>query len=102
MTRRQFILPMLTALVCLSTGSAWAEEQMYGSQLMTKKERNEHRNRLRSAKNAQEREQIRKKHHEQMKIRAKKRGLTLPDRQPVRDGGIGSGRGMNSGGGSRR
>lgn len=99
MTRRQFMLPMLATLIYIGTGSIWADEKVYGSQLMTEKERNEHRNQLRSAKNEQERKQIRKEHHERMKVRAEKRGLSMPDEVPARGGGMGSGRGTGSGGG---
>lgn len=55
------------------------QEQVYGSQLMTQKERMEHRTQLKAAKTAQEREQIRKAHHDKMQQRAKEKGVTLPD-----------------------
>ena len=71
------------------------QEQIYGSQLMTKQERIEHRSKMRAAKTAEAREQIRKEHHERMKERAKERGITLPDEQPARDGGMGHGGGHN-------
>jgi hypothetical protein len=78
------------------------QDQVYGSQLMTQQERSEYGARMRAAKTAEEREQIRKEHHEQMKARAKEKGVTLPDEPPARGmgGGMGSGGGM--GGGSRR
>lgn len=65
-----------------------AREQIYGSQLMTRQERLEHRTKLRAAKTAEEREQIRKEHHEKMQQRAKERGVTLPD-MPARPAGMG-------------
>jgi hypothetical protein len=71
------------------------DRQIYGSQLMTQQERNEYSNRMRNAKTEQEREQIRKQHHEQMQIRAKEKGVTLPDEPPAR----GMGRGMRPSGG---
>jgi hypothetical protein len=70
---------------------AQKQEQVYGSQLMTRQERAEHRTRMRAAKTAEEREQIRKEHHERMKKRAKERGVTLPDEPPPRGGGMGRG-----------
>lgn len=84
-------------------------EQVYGSQLMTQQERLEHRNKLRAAKTAEEREQIRAEHHTRMQERAKEKGVTLPDEPPVagarkgmgtgpRDG-MGPGSGMSPGGG---
>jgi hypothetical protein len=72
-----------------------SDRQIYGSQLMTQEERNAYRTQMRNAKTAQEREQIRKQHHEQMKVRAKEKGVTLPDEPPAR----GKGRGMGPGGG---
>ncbi|ACD94349.1 hypothetical protein [Trichlorobacter lovleyi] len=65
-----------------------AREQIYGSQLMTRQERLEHRTKLRAAKTAEEREQIRKEHHEKMQQRARERGVTLPD-MPARPAGMG-------------
>ena len=75
------------------------QDRIYGSQLMTKQERNEFRNRMRSAKTAEEREQIRAEHHERMMVRAKERGVTLPDDPPARGSGMGPGGGMAPGGG---
>jgi hypothetical protein len=77
-------------------------DRIYGSQLMTQQERNEYRNRMRSAKTAEERQQIREEHHERMKVRAKERGVTIPNDPPMKQGGgMGSGAGMGSGGGQR-
>jgi hypothetical protein len=73
------------------------DRQIYGSQLMTQQERSAYRNRMRNAKTAQERELIRKEHHEQMKARAKEKGVTLPDEPPAR--GMGKGMGPGGGGG---
>jgi len=79
------------------------DQDIYGSQLMTAQERNEHRKRMRAAKTKQEREHIRAEHHELMKMRAKERGVTLPDLPPAGRGpGMGSGGGMGPGGGGGR
>lgn len=64
-------------------------ERIYGSQLMTDQERIEHRSKMRSAKSVEEQEQIRREHHEKMKLRAEERGLTLPDEVPARGRGMG-------------
>jgi hypothetical protein len=64
------------------------QEQVYGSQLMTQKERMEHRAQLKAAKTIQEREQIRKAHHEKMQQRAKEKGVALPD-MPAKPAGGG-------------
>lgn len=75
-----------------------AEERIYGSQLMTPEERAQHRDAMRTAKTPEEREKIRKEHHEKMKQRAKERGVTLPDEPPMGKGMMGDG----MGGGYRR
>jgi hypothetical protein len=69
-----------------------AQQPIYGSHLMTEQERAEHRAQMRAAKTAEERERIRKEHHERMEIRAKERGVTIPDEPPPRGGGKGPGR----------
>ncbi|MGD8448959.1 MAG: hypothetical protein PVJ45_05630 [Desulfobacterales bacterium] len=85
----------------MSTGSALAgdqeraqervqkQEQIYGSQLMTQQEREEYRSKMRTAKTAEEREQVRKEHHERMKDRAAERGVTLSEEPPARGRGMG-------------
>jgi len=116
MKRETLVLSALVSALSLSAGYALAadpepvkekvqiqkQEQVYGSQLMTKQERMEYREKMRAAKTAEEREQIRKEHHEQMKARAKARGVTLPDDPLTRGGGMGSGGGMGPGGGRGR
>lgn len=81
----------------VSSGTFAAEPPVYGSQLMTRQERIEHRNKLRAAKTAEEREQIRLQHHDQMQLRAKEKGVTLPDTPPPQ--GSGQGRRMGPAGG---
>ncbi|MBU0688142.1 MAG: hypothetical protein KJ850_11400 [Gammaproteobacteria bacterium] len=85
------------------------QERIYGSQMMTQKERNAYRAKMRAAKTVKEREQIRNEHHKLMQLRAKERGVTLPDMPPaggmmgpggMRPGG-GMGGGMGPGGGMR-
>ncbi len=52
--------------------------QVYGSQLMTEQERAAHQARMRNAPSKQDRELIRLEHHQQMQIRAKEQGFSLP------------------------
>ena len=104
----QLIVSTLAMTILLSTGIAFAADQdrdqlqaqdrnqVYGSQLMTPEERAEHRTRMRAARTPQEREQIRMQQHKRMQERARARGLTLPDEPPMRGGGMGRGRGMDS------
>ncbi|MDP3440149.1 MAG: hypothetical protein U0989_04385 [Azonexus sp.] len=92
------------ALGFMTSGAIAADETVYGSQMMTNQERMEHRTKMNAAKTTQEREQVRLEHHEQMQLRAKERGVTLPDTPPAQGGGgmrqdMGPGGGMGAGGG---
>jgi hypothetical protein len=96
-TNRLKVVLSALAFGLISSGALAADAPIYGSQLMTNQERIEHRTKLRAAATAQEREQVRLEHHEQMKLRAKERGVALPDDPPTQGGGMG--RGMGPGGG---
>jgi len=74
---------------------------IYGSQMMTAQERQAYHERMRAAKTVQERERLRQEHHEQMVVRARERGITLPDQPPMRGGGMGPGPGRGPGGGGQ-
>ncbi|MBK7423536.1 MAG: hypothetical protein IPJ48_10780 [Propionivibrio sp.] len=95
------------SLGLMTSGAIAADEPVYGSQMMTNQERMEQRTKMNAAKTTQEREQVRLDHHEQMQLRAKERGVALPDTPPVQGGGMrqgsgaggGMGGGMGSGGG---
>ena len=76
-----------------------AQDQIYGSQLMTLQERTEFRAKMQAAKNVEEQEQIRNEHHKAMQERAASRGIVLPDQPPAGGRGMGPGGGMGSGGG---
>jgi len=101
MKRGTLAVSALAGVLSLSTGFALAaaqapaqeQAQIYGSQLMTRQERAEYSARMRAAKTAEEREQIRREHHDRMQERAMARGVTLPDEPPA-------GRGMSSGAGT--
>lgn len=113
MFKKLLLLPLLAGVATISP-LALAEEpvqqqdrtrtqeqdrqQIYGSQLMTQQERAAYRARMRAAKTQEEREKIRAEHHEQMKVRAKEKGVTLPDEPPMRGGGMGPGMGPGGGG----
>lgn len=56
-----------------------AQNQVYGSQLMTREERIEYRAKMRSLKTKEERDALRMEHHQKMQERAKNMGKTLPD-----------------------
>lgn len=58
------------------------DDKVYGSQLMTERERYQYREQLRSMQTLEQREQFRRQHHEKMQKRAIARGVTLPDYPP--------------------
>lgn len=76
-----------------------AQEQVYGSELMTRAERAEHRAKLRAAGSAEEKAQVRAELHERMQTRAEQLGMRMPDTPPVVGGGMGPGGGAGRGGG---
>jgi hypothetical protein len=78
-------------------GQTKSPERIFGSQLMTEKERAEYRERMRAAKTPEDREKLRKEHHDRMVARAKERGVTIPDEPPVKGGGMGPGKVMGTG-----
>ena len=95
MTRNTLKIALSTiALALMASGSLAADEPIYGSPPMTRQERMEHRTKMNAAKSVQERDQVRLEHHEQMKLRAKERGVSLPDAPPGQGMGMGPGRGM--------
>lgn len=59
-------------------------EHGYGAQLMTPQEHAEFRAKMQGARTVEEREKIRREHHEVMKERAKARGIVLPDEPPMK------------------
>lgn len=117
MNRRKFLTTTIGGLVVLPTvlglaaepegaqsqvqTPAGQPEPIFGSQLMTPEERAAYRTKMRAATSAEEREKIRKEHHEAMKLRAKERGVTIPDEPPPMGGGMGPGGGGRGPGGGR-
>ena len=85
---------------------AQAQAQIYGSQLMTDAERSEYRSKMRTLKTDKERDSFRLDHHENMKVRAAEKGVTLPNTPQSAGskansgfgGGTGSGGGASQGG----
>jgi hypothetical protein len=76
-----------------------AQEQMYGSQLMTQQERLEFREKMHTAGTVEEKEKVRREHHKAMQERAASQSITLPDEPPADIGGMmGQSGGMGGGG----
>lgn len=73
------------------------QDRIFGSELMTEQERNEHRNRLRTMKTEQERDAYRLEHHQRMQERARALGAKLPDEPLRRQGMGGAGAGAGKG-----
>jgi hypothetical protein len=92
------ILLVSTLLAVFTLSPVWADEQVYGSQLMTEQERQEHRAKMQSMKTAEERERYRMEHHKKMQERAKEQGVTLPDKPQYQGTGKqGKGQGKEKG-----
>lgn len=110
--RRQTLVTSLSAISMITLINiapvTFADEPIYGYQLMTEQERAEHRAKMQSFQTEQEREAYRQEHHKMMQERAKVQGITLPD-EPMpygqgqgrgTDPGMGQGQGMGKGMGS--
>lgn len=99
MMKRTLMAAALAATLGLSLGAAFAADDpapIFGSQLMTEQERLEYRNTLRNATTNAEREQIRLQHHERMLLRAREKGVVLPE-EPQAGSGMRPGGAMGSG-----
>ncbi|HYR25910.1 MAG TPA: hypothetical protein VEQ09_08765 [Aquabacterium sp.] len=91
MSKKHWSLMLMTSLALAASHAVLAAETpmpsraemgpppVYGSQLMTDKERTQYRARMWAAQTPEERERIRSEHHEEMQRRAQAQGITLPD-----------------------
>jgi hypothetical protein len=76
------------------------DQDIYGWELMSREERQEHRRMMRSLNTREERERYRQEHHERMQERARAQGRVLPDMPSEGGRGMGpGGGGMGPGGG---
>jgi hypothetical protein len=81
------------------------KDMIYGYDLMTVQERTQYRNKMRSLNTEQERTAFREEHHQQMMVRAKERGVTIPETPPhdnMMNRNLGGGTGAGAGGGRGR
>lgn len=69
-----------------ATGTRATERPIYGSQMMTDKERTTYRAKMWAAQSDEERDRIRAEHHAEMKQRAQAQGRAMPDEPPARRG----------------
>ena len=101
------LLFIFTLSIIFPATSVFAEDQVYGWQLMSEQERLEHRTKMQNMETKEERKQYLLQHHKKMEQRAKAQGKNLPDMPQNRNnmmdgrGGMGGG-GMGGGGGGRR
>ena len=96
-SRNSSVLLACVLTLGLSGTSVFAEQEIYGSQLMTQQERMEHRTKMQNMKTNEERERYRMEHHKNMQERAKQQGVTLPDEPQMHHKGMGGGSGMGGG-----
>ena len=102
--KRQLGAQLLFGFVAQSAYEDFHAPHIVACWLMTERERNEYREKMRNAKSLKEQEEIRSQHHDQMKERAKARGVMLPDEPPPRGvenapGSLSPGRSGAGGGG---
>jgi len=74
------------------------DEDIYGTQFMTQQERERYREQRRAARDDDERQRLELYHRNRMNMRARNKGVTLPDDPRGMRGGNGAGGGMGGGG----
>ncbi|HSP01468.1 MAG TPA: hypothetical protein VLN90_08415, partial [Thioalkalivibrio sp.] len=87
MNRRTFTKSLLAVLalgLAAPFGAQAQEDEVFGRQLMTQQEIQEHQRQMRNLQGG-EREAYRQEHHERMLERAREHGVDLPD-EPRGDG----------------
>ena len=114
-TQKTSISTMAILDIFATTSSLWidavkaqdqvqSQVQIYGSQIMTDAERNEYHSKMRTLKTNKERDAFRLDHHENMKVRAAEKGVTLPDTPQgagsKANNGFGPGSGAGAGAGA--
>ena len=98
-THIKSLLFIFTLSMILPTTSVFAEDQVYGWQMMSERERNEYHTKMQSMNTEAEKNRYRLEHHKLMEQRAAKQGKTLSDMPQKNMDVSGSGGGMGSGGG---
>ena len=101
----KYLLFIITLGMALPAASIFAEDQIYGWQMMSERERNEYHTKMQSMNTEADKNRYRLEHHKLMQQRAKKQGKTLSDMPQNHKNMMdeqGSGGGMGSGGGGGR
>lgn len=94
--KRVAVLALLAGAFSLPA-IAQEEEQVFGRQLMTQEEMQEHRRMMQSLDTPEARQEYREQHHQRMLERARERGVTLPEEPGQQGKGQGQGKGMGMG-----
>ena len=101
----KYLLFIITLSMTLPATSVFAEDQVYGWQMMSEQERQEHRTKMQNMNTEEERNRYRLEHRKMMEQRAKEQGKSLSDMPRNRHNMMdrrGSGGGMGPGGGGGR
>jgi hypothetical protein len=77
--------------------TAQTKEPVYGQQLMTSQDMHRYRQKMRDAPGDEERQRIRIEHYQEMRERAKNRGIVLPAMARSMGRGMSAGQGTGSG-----
>lgn len=94
--KRSAAIAMFAAVFSLPV-MAQDEEPVYGRQLMTQEELQEHHRMMQSLDTPEARQEYREQHHQRMLERARERGVTLPDEPGMKGKGMKHGQGMGNG-----
>ena len=97
MSIRNIFAGVVLSLVCAMPVMAQEEEQVFGRQLMTQEELQEHRRTMQSLDTPEARQQYREEHHQRMLERARERGVSLPEEPGMQGKGMKQGKGMGNG-----
>lgn len=75
----KYLLFIITLCMVLPATSVFAEDQMYGSQMMSEQERQEYTTKMKSIKTAEERHRYELEHRKMIEERAKEQEKSLSD-----------------------
>lgn len=92
--KRSAAIAMFAAVFSLPV-MAQDEEQVFGRQLMTQEELQEHRRTMQSFDMPEARQTYREEHHQRMLERARERGVTLPEEPGMQGKGMKPGKGQS-------
>lgn len=96
--KHKLLTALLTGVIINTSFTVSAQnsgaEMPYGPRLMTQQEWQQHREMMRSFQTNEERLAYRRQIHEEMRLRAQQRGISMPE-QPPMWGGQGMGMGSN-------